>query len=123
IAELRPGTVYLNSLFSRSFSIAPLLLRRAGWLADAEFIIAPRGELHPGALALKARKKRAFLEVGRRLRLYDGVAWHATSASEGEDIRRWFGRHARVALAPNLPSRSLTAKESVAARPKRKGSA
>ena len=99
--------LYLNSLFSYTFSIKPLLLRRLGLIPRAPVILAPRGELSPGAVALKGFKKRLYLMIARALGLYRDVTWHASSDYEAADIRRWFGDHAQVKVAANLPSRAL----------------
>lgn len=102
-AEARPDALYLNSFFS-PLTMRALLLRRLGRLPAVPVIIAPRGEFSPGALRLKAVKKRAFMSVALPLGLYGGLIWQATSAEELGDIRREVGRRAEVLLAPNLPS-------------------
>ncbi len=101
---LRPipcDVLYINTLLSLPFSATPLVLRRLGVLRG-RVVLAPRGQLSPGALALKRSKKRAFLAAGRALRLYHGVTWQATNDQEAEHIRRWFGARADIRVAPNL---------------------
>ena len=92
--------LYVNSLWSPLFTVLPVL---AAWLRlihVRRVLVAPRGELSPGALALKARKKRLFLALwGRLLRRMD-VTWHASAAREASEIRAvlpW----ARVEVVPN----------------------
>lgn len=92
--------VYLNSVFSARFGIVPLLAERAA--AGATVVLAPRGELSPGALSLKPAKKRAFLAAARALRVHRRVLWQASSAVEADEVRRWFGAEARVRVAPDL---------------------
>jgi glycosyltransferase involved in cell wall biosynthesis len=104
IDAVRPDVVYLNSLLSPAFSIAPLLLRRRGRARGPRFVLAPRGELHPGALAIRRWKKETFLRLARAGGLLRGIAWHATAAEEAEQIRRWFGRDALITVAPVLAS-------------------
>ena len=99
--------LYLNSLFSYTFSIKPLLLRRLGLIPRARVILATRGELSPGAVALKGFKKRLYLVIARALGLYRDVTWHASSEYEAADIRRWFGDRISVKVAANLPARVL----------------
>jgi glycosyltransferase involved in cell wall biosynthesis len=94
--------LYLNSLFAPVFTIRPLLLRRLGLLPERPLIVAPRGELAAGALALGWRKKRAYLAVASALDLYRGAVWQASSEYEASDIRRRFGPEASVVVAPNL---------------------
>ncbi|MDB4948261.1 MAG: glycosyl transferase, group 1 [Gemmatimonadetes bacterium] len=103
--------LYLNSLFSPAFSLRPLLLRRLGRLPRRPVVMAPRGQLYPGALAQKRAKKRAFLALARLGGLYSGLRWQATTDEEAEQVRRWFGRGADVVRAGNLgpPAGAATA--------------
>jgi glycosyltransferase involved in cell wall biosynthesis len=109
---LRPKYVYLNSLFNPVFSILPLLLHRLGAWRGSRLVVAPRGELDEGALALKAVKKRIYLLAARLFRLYDQVTWHASSELEARNIRR-----APVALGPVLIKENETLLPRVAAIP------
>lgn len=104
--------VYLNSLFNYSFTIKPLLLRKLGMIRSTPVVLAPRGELSPGALSLKKWKKSAYLRVARLARLYEGVIWQASSIHEKREIRKRFGTTGNVKVAPNLPE-PLSEDESV----------
>jgi glycosyltransferase involved in cell wall biosynthesis len=99
-----PGArvLYLNSLFSPRFTLGPLWARRTGRVPRLPVVLAPRGELSPGALGLKARKKRVFLAWARGAGLYRDVLWQASSPVEAEEVRRWFPG-AEVMVAPDLP--------------------
>jgi glycosyltransferase involved in cell wall biosynthesis len=103
--------LYLNSFFDPVFTQTLLLARRLGLGSDARCIIAPRGELAEGALALKSAKKKAFLFVARATGLYRNLEWHASSRHEAADIRRALGkvvRHIKVASdVPDMTTRSL----------------
>jgi glycosyltransferase involved in cell wall biosynthesis len=79
---------YLNSFFSPTFTLKPLLLRRLGLVPPRPVVLSPRGELAASALAIKARKKRWFAPVARALALYRNVIWQASSQHEADDIRR-----------------------------------
>ncbi len=94
--------LYLNSLFSVPFSICPLWLRRLRLVQSRPTIVAPRGEMAEGALALKHRRKALYLRLSRRLSLYDGVLWQASSQHELEEIRRILGAKSQVLVAPDL---------------------
>lgn len=85
IQERKPQIIYLNSLFS-SLSIRVLLLGRLRLIEAAKIVIAPRGELAPGALQFRRWKKRLFLVLARWLRLFDGVVWQATNVTEATEI-------------------------------------
>lgn len=99
--------IYLNSFFGVHASLIPMLFRRVGWLRRRPVVVAPRGELDPGALALKHRKKAIFLKAARLLRLHQGVVWHASNPVERESILRHTGAPApRVFQALDLSGRS-----------------
>lgn len=85
--RLRPDFVYLNSMFHSRLAILPLLLHKLGFWRGAQVVLAPRGEADAGALAIKARKKRAFLRAARVVRLHQDVWWHASSPLEAANIR------------------------------------
>ena len=107
VREAAPDLLYFQSFLDPLTTVLPLTMRRLGLLpVSIPAVVAPRGELSPGALALKARKKNVYLRLARWFGLYRGVAWHATSDAEAGHIRRWAGADARVFLAPNLPRRA-----------------
>ncbi len=99
LLERKPDVLYLNSMFSLYFTVLPFLIARL-WMNDARIVIAPRGMLAPGALSLKATKKRIFLSL---FNLFGSqkVEWHATNKDEAEDIRKIF-RNAVIHVAANL---------------------
>lgn len=82
---------YLNSLFSPLATLVPLVIRRIGIVKPSRVILAPRGELSGAALAISAPKKRLLLAAAKRVRLYEGLIWHATSESERLEIEAVFG--------------------------------
>lgn len=79
--------LYVNSLWTPKFSVLPILAALTTLISARQILIAPRGELSPGALSLKAEKKRRFLKlwvpVLRRL----NAIWHASTPMEEADIR------------------------------------
>lgn len=87
IYRVRARVLYLNSLMSFYFSVLPLALHRVGALGVETVVVAPRGELDPGALALKRQKKNLFLRASRAIGLHSNVLWHASSALEADYIR------------------------------------
>lgn len=99
--------LYLNSLFSR-ITIKVLLLRRSGLIPLKPLVLAPRGELSPGALGLKHQKKVLYLETAGFLGLCQGVLWQATSTQEAQHIWWALRKYCHsvsplVHVAPNLP--------------------
>ena len=94
--------VYLNSLFSVPFALRPLMAARA---LGIRVVLAPRGMLGDGALAIKPLKKRVFLRVARALRWFRKVRWHASTEAECGDVLRTFPG-ADVVIAGNVPMSS-----------------
>jgi glycosyltransferase involved in cell wall biosynthesis len=99
LRSTRCDVLYLSSLYTRRFSMLPIVLRRLSLLGGVRVVVAPRGELADGVMRFKHRRKRWYLAVAKRWGLYDGVTWHASSAGEADDIRRVFGAAARFAVA------------------------
>ena len=83
--------LYLNSFFDPMFTLVPLLARRLGLVPDKPVIVAPRGELSPGALAQKRLKKLIFLKIASLLGLYRNAILHASTDLEKGDIRKALG--------------------------------
>lgn len=104
IRSSEPDIVHLNSFFSPEFTTKPLLARRLGLVGSkAGWIIAPRGECAESALALKARKKKAFITVSGLTGLHRDITWQASSLHESENIQRQLGIRANaIRVAPNL---------------------
>jgi len=97
----RPAAVYLNSMFSWTGAIWPLLLLLL-WYREVRVVLAPRGMLKPSALYRKFWKKAPVLRFLRGLGLTQRVVFHATSQDEVSEIRQQFPG-ARVVLVPNVP--------------------
>lgn len=107
VMETSPDLLYFHSFLDPALTIMPLVLRRLGLLPRTiPVLVAPRGEFSPGALSLKRTKKLTYLHAAKWLGLYRNVMWHATSPEEERLIRVWWGRHARVGTAGNLPAKA-----------------
>jgi glycosyltransferase involved in cell wall biosynthesis len=98
----RHDALYLNSLFSLEFTLIPLALRRLGLIPRRGLVVAPRGELHPSALAIKRTRKRMVLWLVRRLGLLDDAIWHAATTTELQSVHRLFGPQARGLVARDI---------------------
>lgn len=96
--------VYLNGIYSWSYSILPLWLLRS---THQRRIVAVRGMLASGMMRFGTLKKRAFLAVMRALGCYKGVEFQATNPEEVRDIQRWISPSAVVHLVPNLARRAI----------------
>jgi glycosyltransferase involved in cell wall biosynthesis len=110
IRQVSPDVVYLNSFFS-ALMIKFLVLRWLGAWPVMPVILAPRGEFSPGALQLKAAKKKFFLALALRVGLYRGLIWQASSALEERDIRQVVGHDSVVHIALNISSRIVSGEE------------
>jgi glycosyltransferase involved in cell wall biosynthesis len=110
VRGLRPEIVYINSLFSPVFGISGLALTRL-FSRRSIILIAPRGELDPGALAIKHRKKALAGPLVKALVRTRRLVWHASSRQEVENISSWLGREERavVAVDPAAPLSSGSA--------------
>lgn len=100
LKEVNPDIVYINGVFLPAYNWYPL------WLAKCQkrrVVIAPRGMLQQGALAIRSSKKKWFLRLFKLLQLHCGVVWHATDEQEQKDIQGIIGEGAVVKLAPNIP--------------------
>jgi glycosyltransferase involved in cell wall biosynthesis len=82
--------IYVNSLWSPQFTVLPILAHLLGLLPSREVLLAPRGELSGGALAIKSAKKRAFLRGWAPLLRRVDPVWHASTEMEETDIHQLF---------------------------------
>lgn len=96
--------VYINSFFSKNFSIIPLQILNRSYKAKP-VVFAPRGMLGEGALAIKKIKKRAFIWYAKISGLHNRVIWHATSAEEAQEIKRVINPKTKIVQISNLPKK------------------
>ena len=85
--EIKPDVLYLNSMFSLTFSLRPLQIARAKGIKT---VLAPRGMLGSGALAIKPLKKLIFLSFARNLDFFRGVEFHASTEEEIREVNMHF---------------------------------
>lgn len=101
IKTVQPEFIYLNSMYSRYFTIYPLMMRGMGSIRQ-KIILSPRGMLKQSALQFRKSKKMIFLRLIRLMGLHKQVHFHATDQTELNDIRQHFGEKVAVTLAPNF---------------------
>lgn len=107
LRETSYDILYLNSFFSPWMAGLPLLLRYLKQFDPVSIILAPRGEFSPGALQLKAGKKKLYMAVLFSLGLCRNLIWQASSDKEGVDIYNVFhkaGKGSDIKIAPDLPN-------------------
>ena len=102
IQSIQPNVIYLNSMFSKKFTIYPLWLKRSNRISS-KIVLAPRGMLKSTALDFKKRKKKIFLSVLKWLKIPQLVTFHATDEREREEIIKQFGTNTRVETISNFP--------------------
>ncbi|MGI6724585.1 MAG: glycosyltransferase [Christensenellales bacterium] len=99
MGKIKPDLIYLQSLFQSS--TAPCLY--LAWKRNIPVLLAPRGELLPGAMR-KKWKKVPYIFVLRILGLFKNAFYQATSQDEAEAIVQWLGvRKERIFQLPNVP--------------------
>lgn len=113
INEVGADCIYLNSMFSPKFTVAPLW--HAWWgRVSGRIVLAPRGMLHAGALKFHATRKQIFLWLFRALGIWSQLWFHATDDQEGSDIRNQLAVSARrIRTIPNLPEPPVKAVASI----------
>ncbi|KAA0933456.1 glycosyltransferase [Psychrobacter sp. ANT_H59] len=91
--------IYLNSFFSPTFSVLPLIIAKT---LRQKVIVGPRGEFSEGALSLKSRKKNTFIKLYKLLNLHRGTIYQASSIYEAEDIKRVLGPKVDIVIAEDI---------------------
>lgn len=99
LVKSKDNVVYLNSFFSPIFTIIPLFLLL---FSSKTVILAPKGELSTGALALKAFQKRVYIRATKLLGLTKRVVFHASTVNEKSDIETVLGKNVDVFVAEDL---------------------
>lgn len=102
VSSRKPDLIYLNSFWSKDFSIRLIHLKRTDKI-NCPVLLAPRGMLGKGAMGLKSGKKKLFLLISHITSLYKGIYFHATQVQEKKDVLKQFSA-AKVFVAPNVNS-------------------
>lgn len=102
IQEVKPDSIYCNSLYSYYFSLLPIYLAKK---LKIRTILAVRGMLSKGSLGVKSRKKTFFLKSAKFIGYFSNVIFHATTDDEKKDIENAFGRDSKIVIANNLPQK------------------
>ena len=105
IGQIQPQFVYLNSLFSKKFTLLPLKILKD--YSQITTILAPRGMLGAGALKIKATKKKLFLFVTKIAGKFKNVEWHVTAETEKQEVLAYFPQ-AKLFVASNLATQLST---------------
>lgn len=107
IDDLYFDKVYINSFFSKKFSIIPLKILNK-YYPKKNVILAPRGMLGKGALSIKKIKKQIFILYSKQINLHNSIIWHATSVEEELDIKNNFSSINKIVVINNLPKKIIS---------------
>lgn len=102
LSRVKYDLIMVNSFWDHRLSLVPVALKWAHRL-HGPLLLMPRGELEPGALALKARKKRLATPFFRGIHRLGVDVVGATSTEEAERVRSWFSRALVVMTTNNVP--------------------
>lgn len=102
IQEVGPDTLYLNSMYSKVFTLIPLTLLKK-LPPSLNVVLCPRGMLKASAVKFKYLKKKAFLIGLKWSGLSKKVKFHATDEQEKKDILKWFGNDSKIEVVSNIP--------------------
>ena len=117
IRSITPDKIYINGIFSRVYSIYSLFAARR---LKSPLIVAPRGMLAPGAMALKRGKKRIFLTAIKVIGGYRNILFHATDEAEAAHIRENIGHNTAIQVIPNIPGLSTAAEKKISPKPSKR---
>lgn len=87
LGAIRFDLLYVNSLWNPVFTVIPVVAMRLGMIHASKLLIAPRGELGPGALSRKNRKKGMFWKWWGPFLKGMNPVWQASSNDEASQIR------------------------------------
>jgi glycosyltransferase involved in cell wall biosynthesis len=99
IKSIQPDFVYLNSMFSLSFSLMPIYWKWRHPSSKVQLVLAPRGMLKSSAIAFKPFKKKMFLFLFKFLGFPKLIRFQATDSIEYRDIKAEFGNVDRLEVS------------------------
>ncbi|MFN5629681.1 MAG: hypothetical protein ACK48W_10390, partial [Bacteroidota bacterium] len=103
VKEVKPDIIYLNSLFSKNFTLLPLsVIRKVDADKKIKVILAPRGTLGKASLAIKPLKKKLFFIYAKFNGILNNIVWHASTTQEETDIKKVFGNKSDIVVAENI---------------------
>lgn len=102
VAEWKPDWIYLNGLFG---PMSRWALRHR--LADCRYLLAPHGNLGPGALSRGYLKKMIWLQIANRLGWLKGLRWHAASEREMTQVLKHVRPPREIVTVPMAPAQPL----------------
>jgi hypothetical protein len=107
IYNTKPDIIYLNSFFSKFFSIGILFILKISLFSSSKIIIAPRGEFSSEALKFKKLLKHYYLLFFKKFINNRGIYFQVSSEFERNDLLNQKFNSDRILVAPNLIKGSL----------------
>lgn len=106
IVRVNPDLIYCNSYFS-TLTFYLLILKKLRRISDFPTIIAPCGELSDGALQLNTQKKKIYVELTGKFKLYQKIVWKASSELEVKEIEKIENKIDKIFIAPDMLPKTL----------------
>lgn len=101
IREASCAVWYINGIYSRFYSIYPLLAAKK--LKPHRTIVSARGMLSPHAFAVKGFQKKIFLNAAKLFGLYHNISFHGTNENECRHIQNTISLNTHCYPIENLP--------------------
>lgn len=113
--KVRYHGIYLNTFFGIRYSLVPIILYLLGILRADKVILAPRGELMPGALTISKFKKIIFIYCFRTFGLSKLVTFQCTSHDEVVCLKKFFPgvKHNLVENIPKYDAANFSRKRDI----------
>jgi glycosyltransferase involved in cell wall biosynthesis len=102
VQNIKPDHIYLNNMYSKYFTVYPLLMKRMGMI-KAQVVLSPRGMLKSTAVQYKPGKKKLFFQLLKLFRIPGRIVFHATDPTEETDIKNLFGNDITIKQISNFP--------------------
>ena len=108
ILETAPDCIYINGFMHIAFLLNPLWVIQFTIVKNIKTIIAPRGMLQEGAVAVKSQKKKWYLKLIQLVGLAKNIHWHITSPEEEAGISKYFKLTPnQLSLVANIPQKPV----------------
>jgi glycosyltransferase involved in cell wall biosynthesis len=102
IKSVNAESIYINSMFSKHFTVWPLLMKKMG-VIKSNIIVSPNGMLKVKALNIKPLKKKPFLLMLKLMGASKFISFHASDIEEKKRITTIFGQNAVIWQIFNPP--------------------
>lgn len=84
------------------YAIKAMVLKRLGFF-KIPLVIASMGSFSKGALSIKSKKKKIFLNIMKKLGFFKKIIWSVTSNIEEKELKKILGKNEKCIIAEDLP--------------------